>query len=273
MLRVNPERARAAALVIIDEIRSNRRKIRCLEIGALNKPFLKKVLADEYVEYADHVSTEELARKYMLSGESLQNLVHVDHVIRGGQFTGTLEHKYDLVFSSHSLEHQPDLLGHLHDIHGILKPGGYYLCIVPDCRYVFDNLRPPSSIVDVLVAHHNRPRKPSTLSVLEHYLFNRSASSDSKANRRSWLTDTLQERALRSASSVCGAAIENRDQLFKLLNSDQYQDCHVWKFFPELLELTINALHEIGLIPYSQWQIQDCSNEMYMYEFGLFLKS
>lgn len=58
--------------------------------------------------------------------------------------------KFDLVFSSHNMEHVLDLIQHMLDVEKLLMPNGYFSCIVPDRRFTFDYFRHKSSLADVV---------------------------------------------------------------------------------------------------------------------------
>lgn len=45
--------------------------------------------------------------------------------------------KFDVVFSSHMIEHSLDLIGHLNQVKSLLKPGGCYFFIAQDHDFTF----------------------------------------------------------------------------------------------------------------------------------------
>jgi SAM-dependent methyltransferase len=66
-----------------------------------------------------------------------------------------IDQKFDLVFSSHCIEHVYDLVAHVNDVASILNDGGVYALIVPDKRYTFDHFRTESTLGDALERHGN----------------------------------------------------------------------------------------------------------------------
>jgi len=105
------------------------------EIGAGDCEFAKMVASQVEVAYALEVSFEKVLQEEANGG----NLALVP-------FDGLeipLPNDYiDIAYSNQVLEHlhPEDALEHLREVHRILKPGGYYLCITPH------RLRGPSDI-------------------------------------------------------------------------------------------------------------------------------
>ncbi|MDR1243310.1 MAG: hypothetical protein LBM00_11105 [Deltaproteobacteria bacterium] len=79
----------------------------------------------------------------------VQNLPPVDFYSENGSLK-VIDRKFDLVFSSHCIEHTYDIVGHVNDVEGILNEGGVYCLIVPDKRYCFDHFRSVSSLGDII---------------------------------------------------------------------------------------------------------------------------
>jgi SAM-dependent methyltransferase len=52
-----------------------------------------------------------------------------------------LKNHFQLIMSSHALEHQPDLVRHLQKVSRLLRKGGYYLAFVPNKRFCFDHYK------------------------------------------------------------------------------------------------------------------------------------
>jgi len=126
-----------------------------LEIGPSFDPVVPK-REGHRVEIVDHLSAADLRRKYAdAPGVALANIEEVDHVADGRpllELIGKPAH-YDYIVASHVVEHTVDLMGFLLDCQGLLKPGGTLALAVPDMRFAFDCLRPPSTTGQVLQAH------------------------------------------------------------------------------------------------------------------------
>ena len=118
-----------------------------LEIG----PYAQPLLRGTHVKYADIFSTEELREMAPLTQLDPAGVPQIDWVVAPNDL-GTIDTTFDAVLSSHAIEHQPNLIGHLRQVSRLLQAGGRYLLLVPDHRYCFDHFKTPSTIVDVLDA-------------------------------------------------------------------------------------------------------------------------
>lgn len=145
---------------------------------------------------------------------------------------------FDCALSSHCIEHQPDLIAHLQQVARILRPGGRYFLLVPDKRYCFDALIAPSTVADVLDAHHAGRRTHSLRSVIEH----RALTTHGDCARH-WQGDhgLLDGEG---AGRVLAALAE-----FEAANGG-YVDVHAWYFTPRTLCSIVGTLREAGFIPF-----------------------
>jgi SAM-dependent methyltransferase len=132
-----------------------------VEIGALNRPTLTRNDVD--VRYIDHLDTPGLREKYRNDPAiDTSRIVDVAYVWQGGPLAeivgaGT---RFDFFAASHVIEHVPNPIRWLNEIHGVLKPGGRVLLVVPDKRFTFDIRRrctAVSELVDAFFADRSRP--------------------------------------------------------------------------------------------------------------------
>lgn len=139
--------------------------ISMLEIG----PFFNPLFKGEKVKYFDILDRDGLiSRAERLNLEfQPENVPVIDYLSPIGDLS-VIPEKFDGVFSSHVIEHQPDLINHLQKVSRLLNKGGKYYLIVPDKRYCFDHFNPESTIADVLNAHYEKRKKHSLKSVIEH---------------------------------------------------------------------------------------------------------
>ena len=121
---------------------------RALEIG----PFANPLLAGPNVSYADIDSTEELRKLAVQEQLDPNGVPNIDWVVQPNDL-GVIKDTFDTALSSHSIEHQPNLVGHLRQVSQLLVAGGRYFLLIPDHRYCFDHFKAPSTIVDVLDAY------------------------------------------------------------------------------------------------------------------------
>jgi SAM-dependent methyltransferase len=64
------------------------------------------------------------------------------YIVDAASLPSDLDGHYDLVFSSHMLEHTANPLRALYAWHRVLRPGGSLVLVIPDKHWTFDHLRP-----------------------------------------------------------------------------------------------------------------------------------
>jgi hypothetical protein len=121
---------------------------RTLEIG----PFAFPCLRGEKIKYADIYSTEKLRDIAKTSGFDHHSVPEIHYVVEPTNLSA-IAGRFDGVFSSHVIEHQPDLVSHLQQVSRLLEDGGSYFLAIPDHRYCFDHFKPAATIEEVLGAH------------------------------------------------------------------------------------------------------------------------
>ena len=119
-----------------------------LEIG----PFAQPLLHGPNVRYADIYSSAEMRAMAPGTGLDPARVPEIDWVVAPNDL-GIIDRDFDAVLSSHAIEHQPNLVGHLRQVSKLLRPGGRYFVLAPDHRYCFDHFKTTSTIVDVLDAY------------------------------------------------------------------------------------------------------------------------
>lgn len=197
-----------------------------LEIG----PFFRPGLPPSTTDFFDVLDTEALRERATTIGQDPAKVPRIKWTDPNGSLS-VVALSYDVCYSSHSVEHQPDLVGHLQEVEQILHPGGRYLLVVPDHRYCFDALLAPSTIADVMEAHVDRHRKHSLRSVIEHRAL--VTHNDVVAH---WLGDN-GDFELKS-DLVARAIVE--------FETNDYLDVHAWKFTPTSFATIVHALENLG---------------------------
>ena len=117
-----------------------------IEIGALHAPLQVGPAAN--VKYVDRLNVPEL-RKLYPELESYE-IVQTD-ILDDGQYLATIgDESKDFVIANHFLEHCPNPLEALRNIHRVLKVGGLFFLALPDKRFTFDVDRPVTSFDHLL---------------------------------------------------------------------------------------------------------------------------
>jgi 2-polyprenyl-3-methyl-5-hydroxy-6-metoxy-1,4-benzoquinol methylase len=199
-----------------------------IEIGPSHAPVCPKS-AGYHVEIIDRSSQQELRLNYAGHAVDLDAIEPVDHVWRGESYAALTNkpHGYGWVMASHVIEHVPDLVGFLQDCDDILDDDGVLALAVPDKRYCFDRLRPPSSLAAVIDAHEAK-RTAHTAGTAAEYFLNVSELSPAGPTFRHTRDEAVL--AMRTAREA------------------GFLDLHAWCFTPSSFRLIVSDLYELGMI-------------------------
>ena len=236
--------------------------MRGLEIGPLMTPLVTKAEGD--IRYVDHVDTETLREKYRHDPgvDDLSRIVPVDHVWGAQTLSECLGGaRVDYVLNSHVIEHVPDVVTWLGEIHAVLEPGGFLRMAIPDRRYTFDILRAESTLADALDAYVRRARTPLPRAILDHFL-NVTAVSAIK------IWDGQVDPARLTPTKTAAEALSIAERIFA---SGDYQDTHCWVFTPVSFAKLCAALARLGLLNFTCERIYP--TEFHQLEFIAALRS
>lgn len=230
------EQRRARILAGIDV--ANRRG---LEIGPLDRAVVRK---DEGpVEYVDYTDTDTL-RLRAYAGVDPGVIPDVDHVWASRPLRELVGEPVGYIVASHVIEHVPDLVGWLHDLHGALASDGVLSLAIPDRRFTFDILRPPSTLGDVVEAYLLKARTPSI-----RHVFDNCALGAVVDHGQAWrerldrpdLPRLMGEGALQFAF----------DQCVEIAETPRYLDSHCWVFTPATFLELIEGMARLKLLPFA----------------------
>lgn len=219
-----------------------------LEIGPGFNPLLPKA-AGYRVETLDHATKEDLIKKYANApGVDLSRIETVDFVSTGGSIQATIQKSacYDYIVASHVIEHTPDLLGFLYDCESLLKPGGVLVLAVPDKRFSFDVLRPPSTAGDVLQAHLDGRVRSTPGKVFDEIAYN-----SLRGGAPGWTAEN------RDPLAFCKPLTDAKNFFEHVRDSEVYIDIHSWQFTPSSFRLIINDLAEMGCLQLREASFHD----------------
>ena len=205
-----------------------------LEIG----PFGSPLLAGAHVRYADVLDTSQLRARAPAHGVDPANVPPIDYVLRDGSLD-SIDERFDAILSSHAIEHQPDLVAHLEQIERRLLPAGRYLVLVPDKRYCFDRHLAPSTIAEVLQAHHEGRMTHTLRSVIEHR-----ALGTHNDPARHWANADLAQRD--SLTSIDANLVQAAWREYEMARG-AYIDVHAWYFTPDSFNQIMGLLNALGL--------------------------
>ncbi|MEH2282947.1 MAG: methyltransferase domain-containing protein [Nostoc sp.] len=183
-----------------------------LEIGACDLPIVTKQVGK--CEFADFRSSEEMIDLWNLSPEAVMPVKYI--LQRDSKVHLQIDKKFDFVVLCHVIEHIPNVIGYIKDLHNLLKPGGLLVIACPDKRITFDASRPSTTIEHLLDDYYNNCNYPS----LEHIL-----------EFAKVISDDLKQKSIKSPKEFYKWACEN----FESGLADPH--CHVWtdeEFFTQM---------------------------------------
>lgn len=206
-----------------------------LEIG----PGCSPKIHGSNVKYFDVKSGEELRSRYADS-PSLENIPEILHYTDDEGDLRTVRDKFDVVFSSHMIEHSLDLIEHINSVEALLNHGGYYFIIAPNKNYTFDYFKPVSLSEDVIAHHIECGGKPS-LSI-RSVLLEKCRRTHNDVTRH-WSGDHGEQEF--NSKNVL-RAVENFEQMNE--NHVACSGFHSWIFSDHSFANLIRELHELKMI-------------------------
>jgi SAM-dependent methyltransferase len=214
-----------------------------LEIG----PFHDPLLQGPRVAYFDILERPALIARAQQIGYPTDRVPEIDFVAPDGDLS-IIDQKFDVVLSSHVIEHQPDLIRHVRAVERLLRPGGMYFLLVPDKNYCFDHYMPESTIAEIVNAHHNGRRVHTLRSQIEH-----AALKTHNSPKRHWQGDHgvlsgVKERILK--------AIAAYDK-----TPETYVDVHAWYFTPARFRESFTLLRELSYTSLELCRVYPTLNE------------
>ncbi|MBW4463964.1 MAG: methyltransferase domain-containing protein [Pegethrix bostrychoides GSE-TBD4-15B] len=213
-----------------------------LEIGALSKPIVTSKMGD--IRYVDYATTAELQAKYAADPNvETEDIVEVNYIWGEKRLVDLVgDTRFDYVIASHVIEHVPDLIGWLKEIHAVLKPGGILSLAIPDKRYCFDYFRQLTQPADVVDAYLRHQRKPGPRQVFEFF-----SQMGFWQGHYAWGQDPSfrSEDVLRVRSDL-----EAWQATSRVVASESYHDVHCWVFTPDSLTELLKTLIQINLFDF-----------------------
>ncbi len=212
--------------------------MKSLEIG----PFANPIITGNNVDYADYLDNDALIARATSIGLDPSRVPFIKYVLSNTSLD-EIDVEYDAVISSHNIEHQPDLVAHLAQVHRLVqKKQGRYFLLIPDKRYCFDRNIKETTIADILEAHENKMVVHSLKSIIEHR-----ALTVHNNSHTHWMEGGNEQRMIPNYIAIKTAIAE-----WKAANGG-YIDVHAHQFTPDSFVTIINLLRELG---YLSWEVE-----------------
>jgi hypothetical protein len=222
-----------------------------LEIG----PFANPCFSGNKVKYFDVLNHDQLhqrAKEHKLNESKIPKLIH--YVDAKGDLS-IIDDSFDMVFSCHCIEHQPDLIEHLIGLSRLTSETGNIVLIIPDKRFCFDYFIPESDLATVISAHLEKHTLHTQINVIRHRMLTTHNNPIDHWNHN--------HGELGFDSDKLDATVKEWED-----NIGKYIDVHAWQFTPNSFLKIISSLQGLGLIDLSVISIfntpRDC-NEFCVY--------
>ncbi|MBQ9496621.1 MAG: methyltransferase domain-containing protein [Selenomonadaceae bacterium] len=234
-------------------------ELKALEISPWDNAFLY----GKNVKYFSVEDAETLRKSALEAGRHHNKLPErIDFLSPNGDLS-VVDETFDIVFSSHVIEHCPDLVEHLHGVSRILNKGGLYILFIPDKRYCFDHYNSESTISEVIDAFANDrkiPRLADVINIAYTLTHNNSVLH--------WLGEHGERYGYRNTPLAADLKVEVMGEYFfddgkgisrekflpliekysEALAQGKYISTHNWRFTPDSFRYIINLLNALEFI-------------------------
>jgi SAM-dependent methyltransferase len=209
-------------------------------------PFASPTIRGPNVKCADIMTKNELMERALQIGEDPNSVPNVDYLIDPANLPNSIQGSFDIVLSSHVIEHTPNLLGHLGQVGELLFEEGLYLLAVPDCRFCFDHFIAPSSIAGVISAWNEQRTSHTLQSVIEHRAL--TVHNDPKKH---W--DGLHGQKTLEPEQIQAAI----DEYTTSKRNGKWIDVHAWQFTPESFTQIVTLSKQLGFHPFTIQEVSE----------------
>ncbi|MFK7900768.1 MAG: methyltransferase domain-containing protein [Cyclobacteriaceae bacterium] len=225
--------------LLLESILVDYGKLKGLEIGPLDNPVIKKNKAD--ISCIDYFDAESLRKKISHNPDrDPSRVVELDYVLAGKKISEVVpEERYDYIFSSHVMEHLPNMFGWMRDVGKIIKQGGYIIAFIPDKRYCFDINRPLSTVGELLESYEIDRTKPSLANAFDQRYYHKKVRS----------VDLWSDYSVHESEISKTFGLKKSYEALELAKKD-YFDCHCNLFTPDTFTESIEVSIDLGIQPF-----------------------
>ncbi len=241
-------------------------KIKSLEIA----PWFNPILIGDNVKYFDVYDKKTLIEKAIAEKLDISKIPEISYTHPEGDMS-LIKEKFSLIFSSHNIEHQVDLVKHLNQVANLLEEGGKFFIAIPDKRYCFDHHISITPLSEVLAIYWQKPKVHSLQTILsmrcetthndstEHWKGNNGEMSY-KSNV--YFNPYNGDKNFEDVKSCFFDALKEFEDA-----NGAYIDSHKWRFTPESFYNIVNELYKMKLQPLKIEKVfctAENSNEFYV---------
>ncbi len=137
-----------------------------LEIGPLDRPLIPK--SRFRVSYLDQAPKSDLAPRYTGHGVHIPALIDPDFACGSRDFVDVVgDLRFDYCVASHVIEHVPDMIGWLWQIHAVLKDRGVLALAIPHAEKTFDAKRNLTTFAELTEAYFGKFTQPNARQIMD----------------------------------------------------------------------------------------------------------
>ena len=244
----------------------DKHNLKALEISPWDNPFLH----GENVKYFSVEDAEALRKSAINASRHNNNVPEKIHFVSPTGDLGVVNETFDIVFSSHVIEHCPDLIEHIHGVTKILNAGGVYVLVVPDKRYCFDYYHSESTLTEVIDSFANERKIPRLADVINQG-YTRTHNNavlhwfgyhgERYGYRKTPLALDLKVEVMGEYFHDDGQGTSFQDiahiveRYSEALAEGKYISTHNWRFTPETFRYIFDMLNKLSLIDLSIFRL------------------
>lgn len=224
------------------------RHLKALEISPWHNPFL----SGDNVKYFGTMDYEGLKKSAIAKKLPVERIPHEMHFVSPTGDLSVVDETFDIVVSSHVIEHTPDLVKHLNDVETLLNKGGLYVLMIPDKRYCFDHYRPESTILDVMDAFFN---ERNTARFVDKFFSIEKAHNNAISHWLGYHSELFKnddpefdKKNPHRKEGYKFALISTFKKYKKDVEAGTYIDTHNWRFTPDSFRYIVNILNDMKFI-------------------------
>ena len=224
-----------------------------LEIGPYASPIFKRPMFNVF--YADILTSDQIKEECIRHNRNYSDVPDCIDILVNVDTRPTLSSniKFTTIFSSHNIEHHPDLINHLQEVSNVAEHNARFYLAIPDKRYSLDHWHAETTIADVIAAHIEE-RKNHTMSThLNNILFTAEHNEDESLH---WIGEHGPDLKLPTIDQNYIGKIKHGISTI-IAKKDRYTDQHNWYFTPKTFEHIFNLLEKLN---YSDWILESIYN-------------
>jgi hypothetical protein len=206
-----------------------------LEIAPYHSPLFQKVNYKSFDVY-DKNELNEMCKNDQLTTDC-SKIKTVDFVDKRGDLT-VINELFNVVASSHCIEHTTDIILHLINVNKLLETGGIYICFIPHRLYCFDHYKTPKSAADMIEAFITKRQRPTLKTFLETTLYTTHNDPSLHWKQKNGPWNSFDENTIN----------QTINEYFQKEKDEIYTSLHNWQFTLQEFQCCFSILKQLNFI-------------------------